>query len=71
MVILQSQVCFSKRWVAAGLVSGQRPTEQLLEAEEQKPERHQHLQAFQLIYIHNALFFNESRVHNARDPQVS
>lgn len=59
MVILQSQACFSKWWVAAGLVSGLRPTEQLLEAEEQKPARHQHLQAFQLIYIHNVLFLSE------------
>ncbi len=60
MVILQSQVCFSKWWVAAGLVSGQRPSEQLLEAGEQKPERPQHLQAFQLIYIHNALFLSKA-----------
>lgn len=58
MAILQSQVCFSKWWVAAVLVSGQRPSEQLLEAEEQRPERHQHLQAFQLIYIHNARFLS-------------
>lgn len=66
MVILQSQACFSKRWAAVGLVSGQRPTEQLLEAEEQKPERLQHPQAFQLIYIHNALFLPKA-VFTARE----
>lgn len=60
MAISQSQVCFSKWWVAAVLVSGQRPSEQLLEAEEQRPERHQHLQAFQLIYIHNARFLSKA-----------
>lgn len=60
MAILQSQVCLSKRWVAAGLVSGKRPSEQLLEAEEQKPQRQQHLQAFQLIYIHNACFLSKA-----------
>lgn len=57
MMILESQACFSNWWVAAGLVSGQRPTEQLLEVQEQRPARHQHLQASQLIYIHNTLFF--------------
>lgn len=40
-------------------MSGLRPTEQLLEAEEQKAARHQHLQAVQLIYIHNALLFSK------------
>lgn len=60
MAIPQSDVCFSKWWVAAVLVSGRTPSEQLLEAEEQRPERHQHLQAFQLIYIHNARFLSKA-----------
>lgn len=56
-VILESQACFSNWQVAGALSSGARPTEQLLEDDEQKAARHQHLQARLLIYIHNALFF--------------
>lgn len=71
-VIPQSQGCSSKWWVAAGLEDGQRPTEQLLEADEQSSERHQHLQAFQLIYIHNALclskaVFTMQEIHKSVD----
>lgn len=60
MAILQSQPCFCECWFAAGLVSGQRPSEQLLEAEEPRPEQHQYLQAFQLIYIHIARFLSKA-----------